>query len=55
MLNADLTDEEREMVAKGADIVLQQLVFRDKYGRNNRFQPVHLQVVMPDAMPLLME
>ena len=50
-----LSDEEREMVAKGADIVLQQLVFRDKYGRNNRFQPIHLQVVMPDAMPLLVE
>jgi hypothetical protein len=50
-----LTDEERKMVANGADVVLQQLVFRDGNGRNNPFQPVHLQIVMRDEMPVLLE
>jgi hypothetical protein len=44
-----LTDEERAAIADGADIVLQQLTFR------NPFQPVNLQVVMPNDNPLLVE
>lgn len=43
------SDEERKAVANGADIVLQQLTFKQ------RFQPVQLQVVMPDACPILVE
>jgi len=42
-----LTPEEREMVVNGADIVLQQMTFK------NPFQPVNLQVVMPDDCPQL--
>jgi hypothetical protein len=41
--------EERELIAKGADIVLQQLTFRNPY------QPINLQVVMPDDSPILVE
>jgi hypothetical protein len=44
-----LDDEERAKIAAGADIVLQQLTFRKK------FQPVNLQIVMPDEMPELVE
>lgn len=40
------TDEERAAIAAGADIVLQQLTFCQP------FQPVNLQVVMPDAHPV---
>lgn len=42
-----LTDEERAAIAAGADIVLTQLTF------SYPFQPVHLQVTMPDAAPEL--
>lgn len=44
-----LTDRERLMVLAGADIVLQQLTFQ------NPFQPVNLQVVMPNQNPVLTE
>lgn len=44
-----LTDEEREAITNGADIVLQQLTFRQL------FQPVQLQVVMPDENPVFVE
>lgn len=43
------TTEERKMLAEGADIVLQQLTF------GQPFQPVNLQVVMPDEDPWLVE
>ena len=43
------TDEERAAIANGADIVLQQLTFR------NPFQPVCLQVTMPDEHPRFVE
>lgn len=43
------SDDERKAIAEGADVVLSQLTFRQ------RFQPVHLQVVMPDACPILVE
>jgi hypothetical protein len=43
------TDEEREAVANGADIVMQQLTFKA------RFQPVNVQVVMPNECPVLVE
>jgi hypothetical protein len=44
-----LSDEEREAIANGADIVLQQLTFR------MHFQPVNLQIVMPDDCPVFVE
>lgn len=44
-----LTAEEREAVLAGADVVLTQLTFC------NRFQPVNLQIVMPDDDPVLVE
>jgi len=44
-----LTDEERQAVAAGADIVLQQLTFR------RPFQPINVQIVMPDDDPVLVE
>jgi hypothetical protein len=44
-----LSDEEREAVADGADVVLQQLTF------GHAFQPVNLQVVGRDDSPLLIE
>lgn len=44
-----LTEEERAAVKNGADIVLQQLTFW------NPFQPVNLQVVMPNENPVLLE
>ena len=44
-----LSDEERAAIASGADVVLQQLTFR------NPFQPVNLQIVMPDGHPALLE
>lgn len=44
-----LTDEEREAVANGADIILSQLTFWQP------FRPVHIQVCMPDEMPLLLD
>ena len=44
-----LTDEERAVIAEGGDIVLTQLTFR------KRFQPVNLQVVMPNENPLFIE
>lgn len=43
------SDEEREAIAKGADLVTQQLTFREK------FQPINYQVVMPDECPVLVE
>jgi hypothetical protein len=44
-----LTDEERDAVANGADVILQQLTFGEP------FQPVNLQIVLPDNWPLLVE
>jgi hypothetical protein len=44
-----LSDEERAMVASGADVVLQQLTFRCLV------QPVNLQIVMPDGSPVFVE
>lgn len=44
-----LTEEERQLIAMGADIVLQQLTFAQ------RFQPVNLQVVMPNDNPVFVE
>lgn len=44
-----LDDHERNMIANGADVILQQLTFRCK------FQPVNLQVVMPNENPNLVE
>lgn len=44
-----LSDEERQLIADGADIVLTQLTF----GR--KFQPVNLQIIKPDEMPALIE
>jgi len=43
-----LTQEERQAVHDGADIVLTQLTF------NHPFQPVHLQVTYRDQMPVVM-
>lgn len=43
------SDEERKVIAEGADVVLTQLTF------GNPFSPVHLQVTERDAMPFLME
>ena len=40
-------DEERAAIAAGADLVFTQLTF------GMPFQPVHLQVTMPDEMPVL--
>jgi hypothetical protein len=42
-----LSDEEREAITNGGDIILTQLTFR------NPFQPVHLQVCGPDEMPVI--
>jgi hypothetical protein len=44
-----LDEEERAAIANGADIVLQQLTFR------NPFQPVNLQIVRPDESPIFVE
>ncbi len=44
-----LTSQERDAIAFGADVVMTQLTF------GNAFQPVNLQVVMPDQMPVLVE
>jgi hypothetical protein len=44
-----LTDEERTAIAAGADIVFTQLTF------GMPFQPIHLQVTMPDETPVLIE
>ncbi len=44
-----LSDEERKLIAEGADIVLQQLTFRQA------FQPVNLQIVPADEWPQLVE
>lgn len=44
-----LTNEERAAIAAGADIVIQQMTFHEP------LQPINAQVVMPDAMPVLME
>lgn len=43
------SDEERKAIAEGADIVMQQLTFK------NPFQPVNLQVVMPHGYPVPVE
>ncbi len=43
------TDEERIAIASGADLVMTQLTF------GMGFSPVHLQVSMPDQMPILVE
>ena len=45
-----LSDEEREQVNNGADIVLQLMI-----GKYSALTPSHLQVTMPDAMPFLLE
>ncbi len=42
-----LSDEEREAIVRGADVVFTQLTF------GMPFQPVHFQVSMPDEMPVL--
>jgi hypothetical protein len=42
-----LTEEERQQIADGADVVLQQLTF------GSPFQPVNLQIVSPDVLPRL--
>jgi hypothetical protein len=44
-----LEPEERAAVAAGADVVLQQLTF------GQPFQPVNLQIVPRDEMPVLVE
>ena len=44
-----LTDEERQKIASGADIVLTQCIFNDLY------HPVSLQVVFPEEHPFLGE
>lgn len=44
-----LTDEERQDIANGCDIVFTQLTF----GRP--FQPVHFQLAGPEQMPMLIE
>lgn len=44
-----LTDEERAAIANGADLVLTLLSF------GQPLTPSHLQVVMPDEMPVLLE
>lgn len=44
-----LTDEERFAISAGADVVLQTLTFWAP------FQPVNLQVVMPEENPVLVE
>jgi hypothetical protein len=44
-----LSDEERKAIAEGADVVLTQLTF------GFRFQPVNLQIALPDEMPQLIE
>ena len=43
------TEQERAAIAAGADVVMTQLTF------GLPFQPVHLQVLMPDEMPILVE
>jgi hypothetical protein len=43
------TNEEREAIAAGADPVLTQLTF------GLPFSPIHLQVTMPNEMPVLVE
>jgi hypothetical protein len=44
-----LTEEERDAIANGADIVMQQLTFRNPY------QPVNLQVVFPEENPVFVQ
>jgi hypothetical protein len=44
-----LTDEERDAIMDGADVVLTQLTFREP------FQPVHLQIVGREDAPVLLE
>jgi hypothetical protein len=44
-----LSEEERSAIAAGADIILQQLTF------GCQFQPVNLQIVMPDEAPALLD
>jgi hypothetical protein len=45
-----LSDEESEKVMSGGDIVLQLLI-----GKQSFLTPSHLQVSMPDEMPVLVE
>lgn len=45
-----LTDEEREKVAQGGDIVLQLMI-----GKQQLLTPSHIQVTMPNEMPQLLE
>ena len=45
-----LTDEERESIKNGGDVVLQLLI-----GKQQLLTPSHLQVTMPDEMPVLIE
>jgi hypothetical protein len=44
-----LTDEERALVAAGADVVLTQLTFGRPYA------PIHMQITPQDEMPVLVE
>jgi hypothetical protein len=51
-----LTDEERMAVSEGADIVLTLLSFQGQCPMcHTPLTPSHLQVVMPDAMPVFVE
>lgn len=43
------TEQDRKAIAGGADIILTQLTFR------NQFQPVNLDLAMPDEMPWSLE
>lgn len=45
----EFSDEERESIASGANLVIQQLTFKRK------FQPINLQVVRPGHDPVLLE
>jgi hypothetical protein len=44
-----LTEEERQRIANGDDLVLTQLTF------GHAFQPIHLQITAPDEAPQLLE
>jgi len=44
-----LSEEERKMIAAGANIILQQLTF------GHPFSPVNLQVVFPNDNPVIAE
>lgn len=48
-------DEERAKIAAGADVVMTLLRFRKSDGTPHRLTPSHLQVCLPDEMPILIE